>query len=79
MKWLKRTDNLRDNMNMLEIAIVDLAEAWSHEIIKSAWSEWFQEIQDVVISGSEIAWEAREKIEKKIGKKIVNKKNLWLK
>ena len=28
---------------------------------------------------SEIAWEAREKIEKKIGKKIVNKKKLWLK
>ena len=64
-------------MDMLEIAIVDLAEAWSHEIIKSTWSEWFQQVQDAVISGSEIAWEAREKIEKKIGKKVV-KKSLWL-
>lgn len=77
IKWLKKTDNLRDNMDMLEIAIVDLAEAWSHEIIKSTWSEWFQQVQDAVISGSEIAWEAREKIEKKIGKKVV-KKSLWL-
>ena len=69
IKWLKKTDNLRDNMDMLEIAIVDLAEAWSHEIIKSTGSEWFQEVQDAVIAGSEIAWEAREKIEKKIWKK----------
>lgn len=77
IKWLKKTDNLRDNMDMLEIAIVDLAEAWSHEIIKSSWSEWFNEVQDAVISGSEIAGEARKKIEEKIWKRIINKKTWW--
>jgi len=79
IKWLKKTDNLRDNMDMLEIAIVDLAEAWSHEIIKSTGSEWFQEIQDAVITGAEIAWDARKKIEKKTWKKVVKNNKLWLK
>jgi hypothetical protein len=51
---------------------------FAYYTIKSTWSEWFQEIQDAVISGSEIAWEAREKIEKKIGKKVV-KNVLWMK
>ncbi len=70
MKWLKKTDNLRDNMDMLEIAIVDLAEAWSNEIIKANWSKWFNQVQNDIISGSEIAWAARKQIEEKIGKKI---------
>lgn len=75
IKWIQKNHNLRDHMDNLEIALVDLAEAWSQKIIEEKWSKWFEAIQDAVVSWSEIAWSAREKIEKKIWKQIISKKN----
>lgn len=75
MKWLKKNDNLRDHMDNLEIALVDLAEAWSQKIMEETWSEWFAEIQDAVVVWSEIVSVARETMEKKIGKPVISKKN----
>ncbi len=75
VKWLRKHDNLRDHMDGLEIALVDLAEAGSQKIIEEVGSEWFEEVQTAVIVWSEIAWTARKNIEDKIGKPITSKKN----
>lgn len=75
IKWLKKNDNLRDHMDNLEIALVDLAEAWSQKIIEEKWSEWFEEVQDAVMFWSEIVWTARKNIENKIWKPIISNKN----
>jgi hypothetical protein len=75
MKWLKKNDNLRDHMDNLEIALVDLAEAGSQKIMEEQWSKWFEEIQDAVITWSEIVGNARKNIEDKIGKSIHSDKN----
>jgi len=65
-------------MDNLEIALVDLAEAWSQKIMEEKWSKWFEEVQDAVIIWSWVAWEARENIEKYIGKPIISDKNYKL-
>jgi DNA-damage-inducible protein D len=75
LKGIKKTENLRDHMDNLEIALVDLAEAGSQKIIEEKESKWFQEVQEAVILWSWVAGEARENIEKQIGKPIVNKSN----
>ncbi len=75
IKWLKKNDNLRDHMDNLEIALVDLAEAGSQKIIEEIWSEWFEQVQDAVTIWSETAWLARQNIEEKIGRPIISKKN----
>jgi len=79
IKWIDKKDNLRDHMDNLEIALVDLAEAWSQKIIETKGSHWFDEVQDAVVTWSWIAWEAREKIENQIWKPIVSPKNYKLK
>lgn len=75
IKWIKKNDNLRDHMDNLEIALVDLAEAGSQKIIEEKRSKGFKEVQDAVITGSEIAWTARKNIEGEIGKSIISWKN----
>lgn len=75
IKWLKKNDNLRDHMDNLEIALVDLAEAGSQKIMEEQWSKGFEQVQDAVITWSEIAWNARKNIEDKIGKSIISDKN----
>jgi len=75
MKWLKKNDNLRDHMDNLEIALVDLAEAWSQKIIEENRSNGFEQEQDAVIIWSETAWTARKNIEDTIGKLITSKEN----
>ena len=66
-------------MDQLEIALVDLAEAGSQKIMEEWWSEWFEEVQDAVVTWSSIAWEARERIEDQIWKPIISSKNFRLK
>jgi hypothetical protein len=78
IKWINKKDNLRDHMDNLEIALVDLAEAWSQKIIETKWSHWFDEVQNAVVTWSWIAWEAREKIENQIWKPIISSKNYKL-
>lgn len=75
IKWLQKSDNLRDHMDNLEIALVDLAEAGSQKIMEETGSEWFEQVQDVVVSWSEIVSTAKEAIEKKIGKPVISGKN----
>ncbi len=75
IKWIKKHDTLRDHLDPLEIALVDLAEAGSQKIMEEKWSKGFEQVQDAVIVWSEIAWNARKNIEDKIGKSIISDKN----
>jgi hypothetical protein len=79
IKWITKKQNLRNHMDNLEIALVDLAEAWSQKIMEEKWSKGFNQVQDAVSLWSWIAWEAREKIEDQIWKPVVWSKSHKLK
>ena len=74
IKGLKR-ENLRDHMNDLELIFSMLGEASTTEIVKTQHPEGFEENKDVAHAGGRIAGDARQALEKKTRKKIVNKQN----
>ena len=74
-KGLKTKDNLRDHMTTSELAINSLAEIATTEIAKADKPYGLVDNKKVAIEGADIAREAREKIEKRIGRKIVSKLN----
>ena len=74
LKGLKK-ENLRDNMTNMELVLNMLAETSSTEISKSKNRKGIKEAKDSVIKGGNIAKNAKEQLEKEIGKKIVSDKN----
>lgn len=74
LKGLKK-ENLRDNMTNMELVLNMLAETSSTEISKSKNRKGIEEAKDSVIKGGNIAKNAKEQLEKEIGKKIVSDKN----
>ena len=74
LKGLKK-ENLRDNMTNMELVLNMLAETSSTEISKSKEEKGFNEAQDSIIEGGNIARIAREQLERKTGKKVVSDKN----
>ncbi len=74
LKGLKK-ENLRDNMNNMELVLNMLAETSSTEISKSVNPLGFGQTKDTVIKGANIAKIAKEQIEKETGKNIVSNKN----
>lgn len=74
LKGLKK-ENLRDNMTNMELVLNMLAETSSTEISKSKDRKGIEEAKDSVIKGGNIAKNAKEQLEKEIGKKIVSDKN----
>lgn len=74
LKGLKK-ENLRDNMTNMELVLNMLAETSSTEISKSKNRKGIEEAKDSVIKGGNIAKNAKEQLEKEIGKKIVSNKN----
>ena len=73
-KGLKK-ENLRDNMTNQELVLNMLAELSATDISKARNPQKFSEHADVARRGGTIAKEAREKLEKETGKKIVTSKN----
>lgn len=73
-KNLKR-ENLRDHMNDLELIFSMLGEAATNEITNIEHPEGFNENKKVSKRGGSVAKEARVKLEKETGKKVVSKKN----
>lgn len=67
--------NLRDSMGKLELAITNLAEVTANEIHDINNSFGLEELKDDVKEAGTISGKARKEIEKKIGKKIADKKN----
>lgn len=74
-KDLGNPDNPRDHMNELEIILTMLGEATTTEITKSRESVGVPKLKKDAKEGGAIAGNTRKTIEKKIGKKVVNKEN----
>ena len=75
LKCLKK-ENLRDNMTNLELVLNMLAETATTEISKKSEPRSFAENKKVAREGGNIAGGARKKLEKKLGRSIVTKKNM---
>ncbi|MDR0830975.1 MAG: hypothetical protein LBN95_12840 [Prevotellaceae bacterium] len=74
LKGLKK-ENLRDNMTNKELVINMLAELSTKEISEVSNPETMQEHENIAKRGGNIALEARLKLEKETGKKVVSKLN----
>lgn len=71
----KNKDNLRDHMGDIELILTMLAEATSTDISKAKNSQGLKKIKTDIQKGGKIAGEARKKIEKETGKKVIIKDN----
>ena len=74
LKGLQR-ENLRDHMNDLELIFSMLGEAATTEITNSKDAKGFHENKVAAHKGGRIAGDARKKLEKESGKKVVSKEN----
>jgi len=74
LKGLKK-ENLRDNMTNLELILNMLAEASTTEISKKENPKGLLANIKVAREGSNVAGEARRKIEARIGKSVISKQN----
>jgi prophage antirepressor-like protein len=74
LKGLK-SQNLRDHMSPLELALTMLGETTTAEMAKTTDAQGFYENESAAHSGGQIAGNARKNIERKLGKKIVTKEN----
>jgi len=73
-KRLKK-ENLRDNMTNLELVLNMLAEVTTKEISEKEDPLTFEESKDIAKEGGETAKVAKNRIEKRLGKKVVTTKN----
>ena len=62
-------------MNDLELIFSMLGEAATTEITCNKDAQGFQQSKKAAKEGGEIAGDARKKLEKKSGKKVISKKN----
>ncbi|MFA6900511.1 MAG: Bro-N domain-containing protein [Desulfurivibrionaceae bacterium] len=74
LKGLER-ENLRDHMNDLELIFSMLGEAATTEITRRHDAQSFGENKTAARKGGRIAGEAREKLEKETGEKVVTPEN----
>jgi DNA-damage-inducible protein D len=73
-KNIKR-ENLRDHMDDLELIFSMLGEASTTEIHRSENSEGLPKLRADAKAGGDIAGGARKKLEKRLGRSVVSKKN----
>lgn len=73
-KGLKK-ENLRDNMTNTELVLNALAEISTTEISKATNPQGITEATDATIQGGNIARNARESLEKQIGRSILSPLN----
>ncbi len=74
LKSLKR-ENLRDHMNDLELIFNMLGERATTEIHRTEDSKGIQKLKSDAKAGGDIAGSAREKLEERLGRSIVTKRN----
>jgi hypothetical protein len=73
-KKLKK-DNLRDNMTNLELVLNMLAEVTTKEISEKEDPKTFKESKSIAKEGGKTAKVAKDRIEKRLGQKVVTSKN----
>ena len=74
LKGLKK-ENLRDNMTDIELVLNMLAEVTTTALSKSKQPETFRENVVVAREGGETASEARQAVEKRLGKNVISPLN----
>ena len=74
LKSLKR-ENLRDHMSDLELIFNMLGEAATTEITRTRDARGFNENKDTARRGGKIAGDARKKLEKESGRKVITSEN----
>ena len=70
-----RKESLRDNMTDIEVALTDLGEITTRELVKKHKPYGLDENRRVAKMGGHAAKVAREDIEKNLGESVVTKKN----
>lgn len=74
LKGLKK-ENLRDNMNTLELALNMLAEATTTELTKSKNPQGLEQNKKVANEGGSVAGNARKDIEQRTGRSVISTEN----
>jgi len=74
-KWLVKTDNLRDHITRTEMLLMGLSEEADVEIAKSKDAKGFDEVQDALMQWADIAKKAKENLEEKVWKSILDTDN----
>lgn len=70
-----RKESLRDNMSDIEVVLTDLGEIATRELAKKHKPYGLKENKKVAKAGGEVAKTARDDLEKKLGEKVISKKN----
>ena len=70
-----RKESLRDNMTDIEVALTDLGEITTRELVKKHKTYGLDENRKVAKMGGHAAKVAREDIEKSLGESVITKKN----
>ena len=73
-KGLKK-ENLRDNMSNIELILNMLAEATTKEISEKENPETFEKSKEIAREGGKTARVAKNRLEKRLGEKVVTSKN----
>jgi hypothetical protein len=75
IKALKKRDNLRDSMSIVELALTSLAEATSTALHREHDSEGFGQVQGDAREAGEVAGAARKDVEARLGWPVVTPEN----
>lgn len=70
-----RKENLRDNMTDIEVALTDLGEIATRELVKEYKPKGLKQNKEVARMGGGVAKVARDDIEDKLGKTIISDEN----
>ena len=71
----KKSQNLRDHMDDLELIFTMLGERVTTEISQKEQPETFSESRNIARRGGNVAGEARKATEKELGRSVVSSKN----
>ena len=70
-----RKESLRDNMTDIEVALTDLGEIATRELVKEKNPQGLEENKKIAKLGGSVSKVARDDIEKKLGRTIISDKN----
>ena len=70
-----RKESLRDNMSDIEVALTDLGEIATRELVKEHKPHGLNENKKIAKAGGNVAKVAKDNLEEKLGKSIVSNQN----
>ncbi len=70
-----RKESLRDNMSDIEIALTDLGEIATRELVKAHKPYGLKQNKEIAKMGGNVSKVAKENLEQKLGKSVIESKN----